>query len=404
MDKQLSKKDQQKLMQALEKAKAVTRKMKEQQELKRWAAIEVPLTLEAGFAKLTKSDLSDIRIHWNVEGASALKKYDLIVALKQQVSDKLPTLLKDLDETRYKIMKQLADRGGHGFVPMESHQLDYFRRRGLIFSGIYKGKLTAAMPQEVLESFERIDDSSFRDTIRRNTEWIKLTHGLLFYYGTLSLGELESHLESHTGKKPRLSDYLRILEESMPFYMTINHDSTGFSNIRVWDSKRVKAEHAQRPDLPFYPCTKAQLLQAGAPDYIDRNSSYRAFVDFIVKHYTISREKADSLVEECVYAIHIGEKPENMLQFLQMELEIADLETMNAFMAHISALHNNTRQWFIKGYTPDELFEARNKTKTATAHFPAKAAVIDFATRKTVGRNDPCPCGSGKKFKKCCGG
>ena len=22
---------------------------------------------------------------------------------------------------------------------------------------------------------------------------------------------------------------------------------------------------------------------------------------------------------------------------------------------------------------------------------------------KTVGRNDPCPCGSGKKYKKCCG-
>jgi preprotein translocase subunit SecA len=21
----------------------------------------------------------------------------------------------------------------------------------------------------------------------------------------------------------------------------------------------------------------------------------------------------------------------------------------------------------------------------------------------TVGRNDPCPCGSGKKYKKCCG-
>ena len=24
-------------------------------------------------------------------------------------------------------------------------------------------------------------------------------------------------------------------------------------------------------------------------------------------------------------------------------------------------------------------------------------------TEKKVGRNDPCPCGSGKKFKKCCG-
>lgn len=26
------------------------------------------------------------------------------------------------------------------------------------------------------------------------------------------------------------------------------------------------------------------------------------------------------------------------------------------------------------------------------------------ARRDRVGRNDPCPCGSGKKFKKCCGG
>ncbi|RUM87312.1 MAG: hypothetical protein DSZ24_06470, partial [Thermodesulfatator sp.] len=23
--------------------------------------------------------------------------------------------------------------------------------------------------------------------------------------------------------------------------------------------------------------------------------------------------------------------------------------------------------------------------------------------RQKIGRNDPCPCGSGKKYKKCCG-
>ena len=26
-----------------------------------------------------------------------------------------------------------------------------------------------------------------------------------------------------------------------------------------------------------------------------------------------------------------------------------------------------------------------------------------YVAEKTVGRNDPCPCGSGKKYKKCCG-
>jgi uncharacterized protein YecA (UPF0149 family) len=28
---------------------------------------------------------------------------------------------------------------------------------------------------------------------------------------------------------------------------------------------------------------------------------------------------------------------------------------------------------------------------------------VPFIAPPRVGRNDPCPCGSGKKFKKCCG-
>lgn len=28
----------------------------------------------------------------------------------------------------------------------------------------------------------------------------------------------------------------------------------------------------------------------------------------------------------------------------------------------------------------------------------------DIGSNKKIGRNEPCPCGSGKKYKKCCGG
>ena len=31
------------------------------------------------------------------------------------------------------------------------------------------------------------------------------------------------------------------------------------------------------------------------------------------------------------------------------------------------------------------------------------AARKPVSAQKKVGRNDPCPCGSGKKYKKCCG-
>jgi len=29
--------------------------------------------------------------------------------------------------------------------------------------------------------------------------------------------------------------------------------------------------------------------------------------------------------------------------------------------------------------------------------------VTEHDKSKKIGRNDPCPCGSGKKYKKCCG-
>ena len=30
------------------------------------------------------------------------------------------------------------------------------------------------------------------------------------------------------------------------------------------------------------------------------------------------------------------------------------------------------------------------------------APLVPASSERTTGRNDPCPCGSGKKFKKCC--
>jgi preprotein translocase subunit SecA len=45
---------------------------------------------------------------------------------------------------------------------------------------------------------------------------------------------------------------------------------------------------------------------------------------------------------------------------------------------------------------------AEKPTQPSAAEPPASAAANASATPR-VGRNDPCPCGSGKKYKKCCG-
>ena len=41
--------------------------------------------------------------------------------------------------------------------------------------------------------------------------------------------------------------------------------------------------------------------------------------------------------------------------------------------------------------------------KVTLGPMPPQESVVKVSSKKTVGRNSPCPCGSGKKYKKCCG-
>ena len=62
-------------------------------------------------------------------------------------------------------------------------------------------------------------------------------------------------------------------------------------------------------------------------------------------------------------------------------------------------------------WRPDELVrELRGHDELTPHHYPSMLYAVCFsrdgkllATGDKVGRNDPCPCGSGKKYKNCCG-
>jgi hypothetical protein len=61
------------------------------------------------------------------------------------------------------------------------------------------------------------------------------------------------------------------------------------------------------------------------------------------------------------------------------------------------------QQWLVteKDRLERELREAKAKEQSLRRQLPEKQSQQE-ATSKKIGRNDPCPCGSGKKFKKCC--
>ena len=67
------------------------------------------------------------------------------------------------------------------------------------------------------------------------------------------------------------------------------------------------------------------------------------------------------------------------------------------FFNLLAEAHNNTRLWINKGYTPLELHEIMKGLRAKN-----DPPEIVMQERKKIGLNDPCPCGSGKKYKKCC--
>ena len=82
---------------------------------------------------------------------------------------------------------------------------------------------------------------------------------------------------------------------------------------------------------------------------------------------------------------------------------------METFASIMTNVNNNTRMLEFRGYTPNEISGAVWPFATGKPHtampnsFVPTAMPMQPASARKIYPNDPCPCGSGKKYKKCCG-
>lgn len=83
--------------------------------------------------------------------------------------------------------------------------------------------------------------------------------------------------------------------------------------------------------------------------------------------------------------------------FSHNDISFEDEEQTNESMQLVMDLSNNIRIWENNGFTPQEIFKKFERANLKP--LPDKPFIIK---KEKVGRNDLCPCGSGKKYKKCC--
>jgi hypothetical protein len=185
--------------------------------------------------------------------------------------------------------------------------------------------------------------------------------------------------------------------------------------------------------------------------YIEKN--YRSnFADVADKMGVSITNCLDDFMKELHYqATDIGNDgedrdPHEFVQYVFSSMEgygikFDNIDHANEFLKYAMKVMNSTRLWHNHGHTPDELMRyspinpetltivpgstnAAEILATGREQFESMGMHVDFDTTATnipiinfdngingtmmtstkkVYPNDPCPCGSGKKHKKCCG-
>lgn len=399
---------------------------KKYQDKKLWKEITLPQTYEELLKGLSKDELLEISRHYGLRNISTLKKNDLVEYLVAQLPCQLLGELYLMDEQRYLFLKQFVSEDDKVFRIVQADDYDnklafYWRKTGLIFSGCVQGQKVLFMPSELQDAFQAFDNVALQNKLGQNTEWLSLTYGMLYFYGVMGYMKILTKLEELTGVQPDYQEFHTILLCAEEFYGAPKLDSYGYmAHQNVPDIDALRKEHKERAEVNYYRFSKSKLLKAGKPNYFDDNPAFQRLSNFLSDHYKMTKKEANDLTVECQHIVNQFNKPSAIFDFLKTKIEFPNYELVQRLGDVVIYFWNNTRQWSLKGHSPVEISTEvnpgpsslqenlqipfnRNLPFAAPVARPAPSGQTIGKTDSKVGRNDPCPCGSGKKFKQCCG-
>lgn len=191
--------------------------------------------------------------------------------------------------------------------------------------------------------------------------------------------------------------------------------------IEVFDAGMDFYHHIFRSQQgkPWYVPGKAELLAYAEHFHTDAEEETEALLSFFTHRMRLGEEKGLLAVACLLEGLRYKDLGmEDLMEHLADKgVVFQKLRDLEQFQRLYMEFHNHTRLPCNRGYTPEELAAWRRALEepiwTGAADPEAGGASPlawqeaqpygGAARREKVGRNDPCPCGSGKKYKKCCG-
>ena len=223
---------------------------------------------------------------------------------------------------------------------------------------------------------------------------------------------------------------------------TVRLDDIFLSTTYATGPDRLYDLRVRQQGKDYYIPTAAEVEELFDTCALLSTPSYQKMKGYMTKNLHLTETDAEDILLDLWDKISIEDDFHECMQWFMDQFEFKNKKQAGDLINLFMALSNNTRMITNKGHTPTELsgrikFGPGNMPvitagSSLAAEMLAKAApeirkmgfslnlesnatnipVMDLPngldgpakmSQKKVYPNDPCPCGSGKKFKKCCG-
>ncbi len=278
------------------------------------------------------------------------------------------------------------------------------RALGYLFWFYHNSHFYAVCPDEIADGFMTSYESNNEYTIKRNNRILDYIISLQHLYGVFEIEQLLLVWNKYNKDKLDISEAYEFL------------DAVGRrQNYFWWDPPYIVADYfmhdgeyeeylKDRSKVDYYIPTKAELNYYMENEFDEENIYYKKMMKFLENSGQLDLRARENISVSIEVAATLDGSLQDIVDEMNDEgFNFDSFEEVNEFAQLFMNLSNTTRKWAIKGHKPVEL--AREKSKSIKSK---KDNVIPFPQAETtktkkIGRNELCPCGSGKKYKFCCG-
>lgn len=355
-------------------------------------------------SQLSKNDLHKIRKYLEMKGKSSLKKAELIIALSKYIIDNMDEIFTNaLDIEELKLIRYILKNNGRiNYITLEKNDevINSLRMLGIIYPiRDETGCKQLTIPNNFIDTIDKaLKDRTTISKIYKNDRIFSLAKGLINIYGIVPFNIINQKICYIIGEELESKNLYNLLlkyNERRLFFRW--HEGDYFVSIKVFNVNNILQEQFERKTIQYKDFDEKTIISASRDEYSVWNKHYREMYAFLIHLPNITQEFAAKFINDINNMLKNNFSIIDIVNSFSQKVAFNSQETLKKFVNLLRDAASNCRLWTLKGYTLNEIYNIEKKGVVS----PSNNNLINKS--KKIGRNQPCICGSGQKYKRCCG-